>query len=114
MIELVDAIEKISEKQPQKIKKFVIQVYDENISFIESLSSEKKNLLINNLIESYRTESFKVEKKKSVNNKFKKIIILTFLLILGIPLFVMFVNFSLEATLNSYSHMEKNFEKLFD
>lgn len=97
----------------QEAKKFVFQVYGENIELIDSLSAENKNNLINKLLYDYR---FKVnENKKNLEkiNFWKKIVITVLIAIIGVPLFLMLVNFSFDKTLNSYSKMEQNFQKVF-
>ena len=43
-----------------KIKKFVFQIYDENIDFIESLTPNYKNKLMNQLIYDYKIKDAKV------------------------------------------------------
>jgi len=98
----------------QKSKKFVFNVDQENVSFVESLSYEQKNELINKLLTDYQDFSAKEEKGKNLIAFFKKIVIFLFIALIGTPLFIMSVNFFFDHTLNSYSQMERNFERLFN
>ena len=98
----------------QKSKKFVFNVYQENVSFVESLSYEQKNELVNELLRDYQILATKEEKGKNLISFFKKIVIFLFIVLIGTPLFIMSVNFFFDHTLNSYSQMERNFERLFN
>ncbi len=99
--------------EPKKAKKFVFQIYDENIDFIEALTYERKNSLINSLINDYKVVDINNRKNKAVINGFKTLLILTLSIIICVPLLIFITNFSLKMTLNSYAEMQRNFEKLF-
>ncbi|NLF82615.1 MAG: hypothetical protein GX568_01340 [Candidatus Gastranaerophilales bacterium] len=97
-----------------KMKKFVFQLYGDNVDFIESLPIEEKNRTINMLVQSYKTtHEFAVQDKK-LRKSIKKAVFLVLLLLVGTPMLIKIVNFSIVATLNSYGEMQMNFEKLFD
>ena len=100
-------------EQIQTPKKFVFQIYPENIDYIESLPYRKKNNLINQLLDNYKFYSIEKKKNDDLINLLKKIAITLLLIVICIPLLIMLVNFSFEVTKNSYSKMERNFEKLF-
>ena len=95
-------------------KKFVFQIYDENIDFIETLPLNQKNTLINQLIYDYRVEDIKNKKSNELIKFYKRIAATVLLVVIGMPLFLMLITFSLKVTLNSYSQMQNNFQKLFD
>jgi len=114
MEEYTNTSENMEEPKNHEIKKFVFRIYDENIDLIETMSSDEKNDFINNLIDSYRDSDDKAAKKEKLINLCKKTAIGIILTVIGLPLFILLVNFSFDLTLNSYSKMQKNFEKLFD
>ncbi len=114
MSEFRKNLKNTEEFKKHDVKKFVFQLYDENIDFLELMPSGQKNNLINRLIYNYRAEDAQEKKRINFRNLCKKIAITVALVLIGLPLLVFLVNFSFEVTLNSYSEMEKNFEKLFD
>ncbi|MEA3378829.1 MAG: hypothetical protein U9Q69_04270, partial [Nanoarchaeota archaeon] len=81
--------------------------------YVESLAYEKKNNLINQLLDNHKFYSIEKEKNDDLIKLLKKIAITLLLIFICIPLFFMLVNFSFDVTQNSYSKMERNFEKLF-
>jgi len=113
MTELISNHEKLLETESQETKKFVFQIYDENINFIESISAENKNILVNRLLYNYQFKVNKNKKDLEQINFWKKTAITALITIISIPLFIMLVNFSFDITINSYSKMERNFSKLF-
>ncbi len=98
----------------QKSKKFVFNIDKESVSFVEGLSYEKKNSLVNKLLLEYREQYFKDKKNRDLINLVRKIFLIVLSVLAGIPLLIMAVNFCFDATVNSYSRMERNFERLFD
>lgn len=107
-------IESRGEMSPNRHKKFVVVIYPENVDFMEQLSYEEKNDLINELIIEYRTEE-KLSKKsyfelEKLRNNMKK----TVLIIVAIPLIIALLSVSLYLTKNSYVNMQRNFESLFE
>lgn len=100
--------------EQKDMKKFVFHLYDENIDLIETLNPEEKNGFINQLIYNYRIEDIKERKKAGFINLCKKISAGILILVIGVPLLIYIINFSFDMTLNSYSKMEQNFEKLFE
>ena len=101
------------DNQEQKFKKFVFQIYPENIHYIESLPYQKKHDLINHLIKSYRKKEYSAYEEVQGFSNVKKTIVIILALIIGIPLFLYIANISLILTKNSYMDMQKKFEKLF-
>lgn len=98
----------------QKMKKFVFHLYGENVDFVESLPVEEKNRIMNMLVQSYKTNHEFVLQDNRLRKRIKKAIFIVLLLLIGTPLLINIVNFSIVATLNSYGEMQRNFEKLFD
>lgn len=94
-------------------KKFVFQIYPDNVKFIETLSYQEKQDLINYLISKSRQEINEERKYKTYLRLIKKIFTFLLVAIIGIPLFLYFASVSLDLTKASYSEMQKNFEKLF-
>jgi len=96
----------------QKSKKFVFQIYPENIDYIESLSHEEKQYIINYLIQLHRDNqlhNYKIEKE---GRTLKKIIFIIVCILIGVPLLFFLIGISLDLTRSSYYSMQKNFEKL--
>lgn len=100
--------------EESKTKKFVFNLDENNSHFIENLTYDKKNELINKLIFNHR----ETVKNNLKNNKFygtlKKILIFLLCMVIGIPLLIITINFCFDMTVESYSEMEKNFERLFN
>jgi len=97
----------------QKSKKFVFQVYSDNVEFIESLSYQEKNDLINKLLDDYNTSSVINHKFNKSVNITKKAVAIFFAVIIGIPLIIYLTAVSLNLTKSSYVKMQNNFENLF-
>jgi hypothetical protein len=97
----------------RKTKKFVFQLYGENVDFIESMGMDRKNQLINELVQGYKTGYDATAKSNNFLKQVKKVAIIILAVIVGTPLLIKVVNFSIVSTLNSYSEMQRNFEKLF-
>jgi hypothetical protein len=97
-----------------KPKKFVFQVYPENIDYVESLSYEEKNDLINHLLTNYKEGRYNENAfyDRAVILKYVSIIIIT--LILLVPIFIYFLNISLNMTESNYKIYQSGFEKLFN
>jgi len=102
-----------NENEVQRTKKFVFQIYDDNIDFIENVSQTKKNVLINKIIQNYRLEKYKDTQNEEFKNIIKKVIITALIIFIGIPLGFKLINLSFDLTMNSYSEMQNNFQKLF-
>lgn len=98
----------------QKMKKFVFHLYGENVDFVDSLPVEEKNRIINILVQSYKTNHEFALQDKKLRKSIKKAVFIILLLLIGTPILIKMVNFSIVATLNSYGEMQRNFEKLFD
>ena len=94
-------------------KKFVFQLYPENAKYIESLSYQEKQDLVNGLITRHIGEKRGEQKKEDLAGWIKKVVIASLLILVGIPLLLYLANVSLHFTKNSYSDMQNNFEKLF-
>jgi len=97
----------------RKSKKFVFQVYSDNIEFVESLSYQEKNELVNQLFDDYRTSSVINHKFNKSINIAKKAVIIFFAVFVGIPLIIYLAAVSLHFTKSSYVDMQHNFENLF-
>ncbi len=94
-------------------KKFVFQIYPENVKFIETLSYQEKQDFINHLISESRNEINEKYKYKQHFNWVKNAIIIVVLILVGIPLLFYLASISLNVTKTNYSEMQSNFEKLF-
>lgn len=102
-----------SDAEIPKTKKFVFQIEPENINFVEGLSYQEKNDLVNYLLANYKLSSY-YNRKKGENIKFAKKAAWIFLAVaVGIPLIIYISSISLKMTKHSYVDMQKNFEKLF-
>lgn len=98
---------------PTKARKFVFQIYPENISFIESLSYQEKQIIINDLISKYRQGNDVPNIISRIINPYKKLIsvIITILIVVSFLTFISSLAWN-ASQLTNYS-MQKNFEKLF-
>lgn len=96
-----------------KTKKFVFQIDAENIDFVESLSYQEKQEVINQLLYDYQnnqTQNYNVELEKV---KIKKLITIGLLIVLGIPLMFTLLNVSWQASRSNNMNMQSNFQKLY-
>lgn len=103
----------LTDSETQKTKKFVFQVYSDNIDFVETLSYQDKNDLVNQLLSDYRSASSYNEKVDNKINLTKKAVIIFLAVVLGIPLILYLTSISLHLTKSSYVEMQNNFQKLF-
>ncbi|MEI8389628.1 MAG: hypothetical protein WCG23_07045 [bacterium] len=99
--------------ETEKSKKFVFQLYDENIDFVESLSYQEKNDILNQLLNDYRLSNIYGKKLVKKASNIKKSVIIFFAVIIGIPLILYLISLSLNLTKSSYTQMQNNFSKLF-
>jgi len=102
-----------SENKVQSTKKFVFQIYSDNIEFIETLSYQEKNDLINYLVSEYQVSSNSNKKFNSGFNLAGKITLIILAFAVGIPLLFYILGVSFDLTKASYYSMQQNFEKLF-
>ena len=98
----------------RRTKKFVFQVYSDNIDYLESVSYDEKNEIINKLLNEHRVHLEKREKNRKLTGFIKKTVIILVLILAGVPLTLTFINYCFNATVNSYTKMQKNFERLFN
>ena len=103
----------LTANETHKSKKFVFQVYSDNVDFIESLSYQEKNDLANQLFNDYRISSVINQKFNRSINIAKKSVAIFLAVVIGIPLLIYLVSISLDFTKSSYFKMQQNFEKLF-
>ena len=101
------------DSETQRAKKFVFQVYSDNIDFVETLSYQEKNDLVNKLLNDYQVSSVINHKFNKSVNLAKKSVIIFLAIVLGIPLILYLASISLNLTKSSYVDMQTNFEKLF-
>lgn len=102
-----------ADHETQSSKKFVFQLHSENKDFIERLTYQQKNDLVNYLIHNYRLTSYNDQMLKKNINAAKKAAIIFLAIVVGIPLIIYVASISLSLTKSSYVDMQKNFEKLF-
>jgi len=104
---------KTENNEPPQSKKFVFQVNTENIDFVERLSYQEKNDLINYLIKNYRFANASQKKKTEESAFIKKCVIIFLAITVGLPLIIYLTGLSFSLTKTNYTYMQKNFEKLF-
>lgn len=97
----------------RNFKKFVINVYDDNIEFVDNLSSKEKNDIINQLLAEYQIKNTKSKKLNKIKNEVISYTLIFLALVIGIPLLIKLTAISIKLTKSSYTEMQKNFEKLF-
>lgn len=94
-------------------KKYVVHIMPDNIDFVDVLSIDDRNRLINKVI----YEQHVVDKKKNAFEERKKyikhLVVVCLTMILGFPLIFFVVNMSLQASISNYEQSQKNFEKLY-
>jgi hypothetical protein len=101
-------------QEEEKPKKFVFQIYPENIDYVDSLSYEEKHELINQLLSNYR-ESFYPNNRPQINTeRLTKTVTAIVIFSIAIPLFLFLLNVSLDITRSNYRIFQGNFEKLFN
>ena len=114
MAKLVEYSKKFSNQDlVDKPKKFVFQIYPENVDYVESMSYQEKQDFVNGLIQEYRDKENVYYQDEADYSRLKKIIIYALSVLVGIPLLLIMINFSLDITKNSYVDMQKKFEKLY-
>lgn len=101
------------DNETQKSKKFVFQLYSDNIDFVENLTYQEKNDLANHLFNDYRIGSAVKQKVDKSISMTKKTIAIFLALIFGIPLIIYLTSLSLHFTKSSYVEMQNNFQKLY-
>jgi hypothetical protein len=94
-------------------KKFVIEISPENISYIENMNHDERNLFINEILTGYLENENNIYKGKKESGLIKNIVVGFLIVMLGLPLIMMIINMSLSVTLNGYSEMQGNFERLY-
>jgi len=102
-----------TDSETQKSKKFVFRLYSDNIDFVETLSYQEKNDLVNQLLDDYRGAAIYNKKVNKNISLTKKAVIIFLAIVVGIPLLIYLTSISLDLTKSSYTEMQKNFEKLF-
>lgn len=103
----------VMNNETHKSKKFVFRVYSDNVDFIESLSYQEKNDLVNQLFNDYRISSVINQKFNRSINIAKKSVFIFLAVVMGIPMIIYLASISLDFTKASYVEMQQNFEKLF-
>lgn len=103
----------LEEKTVLKSKKFVIQIYPDNVEYIEDLDPEDRNDFINELITESIHKSYEDQETKRVSYSIKQIIVVLLTIIIGMPIVFYLINISLTATSDNYKQVQVNFEKLY-
>jgi len=101
------------EQQTPTTKKFVFKIESENIDFVEGLSYQEKNEIVNKLFSDYQNSSVLNKKFNSSINLTKKAAVIFLAALIGIPLIIFLIGVSVHFTKISYTEMQTNFEKLF-
>jgi ATP-dependent Zn protease len=96
-----------------KSKKFVFQINPENIKFVDSLSYEDKNIIINQLITNYKDGTYTSNKPQTSTMILKYVISISVIFIILIPVLFFLLNSSMNATKTNYKMYQGGFEKLF-
>ena len=103
----------------RNFKKIVVYIYGrDNINYIDSLSTEERNSIVNEILETSRIKSFYQIKKEAVRNFTLQILIIILSVIIAVPIIYIVSNnvyhFSQKITKDNYSGYGKNFEKLYE
>lgn len=105
--------EENDEKKPKNYKKYVFRIQQEYTAFLDALSYDEKNKIINKSLKEIIANQSSEKRKMIFKEAVRHLIIILVTLIIGIPLTFKIVNFSIKSTLKSYKYMQVNFEKLY-
>ncbi len=101
------------DKKPKNYKKYVFRIQQEYTAFLDNLSYDEKNKIINKSLKDIIANQASERRKIMFKEGVRHLIIILVTLIIGIPLTFKIVNFSIKSTLKSYNYMQVNFEKLY-
>ena len=102
------------EIQADSAKKYVITINKEFVPLIDSMSVEKRNEIINEIISVHNEE---INEKMQIKHSMKMATITAILIIVllfAAPFIMWLINKSYTLTRNSYNEMQRNFEVLYD
>jgi hypothetical protein len=95
------------------IKKYVIYIDIENVSFMESLSKDERKNIINKILREQNELSIKTKKenarKKFINHTIFAIVIF----IIFFPILFVYINKATQISIDNYKQAKKNFSKLY-
>ncbi len=94
-------------------KKFVIYINKDNVEYVESLTQEERNKVINRFFIASSVKSEEEIKKEKIKSYFIHGLIVIFTIVFCVPAFYALVNASYEITRNNYSISEQNIIKLY-
>lgn len=95
-------------------KKIVVYIYGkDNIDYINKISSQERNKVINSILDIGRTKSLLQVKRDFIRNYILQFLIIILTTTLAIPLVLTVINKSYQVTLSSYKFSEDNFRKLY-
>lgn len=108
-----DSEETEPEDNSPGFKKFVFRINTEHIPDIQALTYDERNLFINDLLIEYKEHNEELEEMEILKQKIKKGVTIALIVLVGIPLLLWFISYSLNVTKSNYSGMQKNFQKLY-
>ncbi len=94
-------------------KKIVVYVYGDNIDYVNQLSHEEKNKIVNESLAVSRVKRVVETKKDTYRNYIVHFVIIGITLILFTPVIFTVVNKSFELTVKNYKTSEQNFMQLY-
>lgn len=111
--------EEIIDKHKQEIiaenaKKYVVTIRKEFVPLLDSMSVEKRNEIINEIISLHNEE---INEKMQIKHSMKMATITAILIIVllfAAPFIMWLVNKSYTMTRNNYHEMQRNFEVLYE
>lgn len=95
------------------IKKFVFYLSLENAEVIDDMSRDKRNELINSLLDEYVRRDYEEYKSEKTYSFIKKVLIFLLLMTIGIPLIIFLAKVSFDLTHSNYKGMQMNVERLY-
>ncbi len=94
-------------------KKYVIKIEAGNVNFIDSLTLDERNEVVNNMITETILTNQEQDKNKNFMDKIKHGVVIFTIVAIGVPLLLNIINFSISSTQNSYKEMQDNFKVLY-
>lgn len=102
------------DEQEVRVKKFVIEVQEQYIEYIEHLSRDQRNEVINHLIEESFIRNEEDQQAEVLRGKLNIAIIALITMVVGFPIILWLLNTSMDLTESNYKGMQHNFHKLYN
>ncbi|MBQ3310448.1 hypothetical protein IJG72_00065 [bacterium] len=102
-----------SKKENADTKRYVIHIDRENVEFMDKLSIDERNEIINKIIKNQHIKFNKFSKIHDLYTFANQVVIMVLTIVIGIPVFFVVLNKSIDITISNYKQSEQNFIKLY-